>query len=92
MLRDHEPLDLGDSSGGGRKELLVYMDDEEGCMCDRCKKMAVGVPMLTMDGSAGVFGAPQVCEPCVLELFRLMREYNEHEKAKERNSAASTSE
>jgi hypothetical protein len=87
-FRPSEMHDLGESAYGRRKEIGVFMDDDEGNFCDRCRRL-VRVPMLTMDGSSGEYGGPCVCETCVFELFVLMREYNEIDKAREAAKAES---
>ena len=59
-------LELGESVRGRRKELIVFVDTEEGSWCDMCKRR-VKVPLVAMDGS--VYGGPEVCRPCILALM-----------------------
>ena len=49
-------------------EVTVFVDTQDGHWCDWCKK-TVFVPMLSMDGSNGEYGAAEVCKPCIAELF-----------------------
>ena len=58
-------FDLGEATHGHRKEMLVFVDTEEGSFCDFCKRR-VKVPMLSMDCSGGEYGGPEVCQTCIM--------------------------
>ena len=58
-------FDLGEATHGHRKEMLVFVDTEEGSFCDFCKRR-VKVPMLSMDCSGGQYGGPEVCQTCIM--------------------------
>ena len=59
-------LDLGESCNRRRKEMLVFVDTEEGSFCDCCKRMVL-VRMVTMCGCGGEYGGPEVCETCIAQ-------------------------
>lgn len=61
-----ETRDLGESCRGRRKELIVFLDTEEGSFCDCCRRM-VRVRMVSMSGCGGEYGGPEVCETCLAE-------------------------
>ena len=64
---------LGDAGNGATKDLIVFVDDEEGARCDRCRKTKL-TPMMSFDNSDGANGPLEVCEECIADLFRLLKE------------------
>jgi hypothetical protein len=56
--------DLGESAYGRRKQMVVFVDTEEGSFCDCCRR-TVRARMVTMSGCDGEYGGPEVCENCI---------------------------
>ena len=72
MIAHHE-VDVGDSGYGRRSVIAVSIDTVDGIYCDYCKQI-VKDRVLYMEGSDGEYGAPCVCEPCVTQVFRLIKD------------------